>query len=61
MAEITITIEVKIAWWFTYLYIPGLIVTHYICSILSDVELVPNWDRIDKVIDKALTAKVVRQ
>jgi len=58
--ESCIIVEVKMAWWFRYLYVPGLMFMSYICTTFIDVEIEPNWDKVKKVIDKAITARAVR-
>jgi len=63
IATKTIIVEVKVAWWFRYLYVPGLVFMFYIYNTLTDtnIKIEPNWDKVNEVIDKALTAKLVRK
>lgn len=51
-----VTIEVKLRWWFLYLYIPLL--GEAIClSRLVNEDVEPNWDRLEYWLKKAIVVK----
>jgi len=53
-------IEVKLAWWLRYLYLPLLMYTVLFYQTYIDSEAEPNWDKFDKIMCKGLSAKVIK-
>ena len=57
MSEIkAITVKIKVAWWFTYLYFPLFKLTAML-SVLINEEFVPNKERLKYWIGKAVTVE----
>lgn len=55
MAELTI--KIKLAWWVIYIYLPLLVITIKFWRLFIDIEAEPNWDKVDKVIHKAISLR----
>ena len=55
----TVTVEVKMAWWWKWLYEPGVTVALFF-SLCVDIEAEPNWERIEYWTRKAIRTKVVK-
>lgn len=55
MAELTV--KFKIAWWFIYIYLPLLITMVKFYRLFVDIEAEPNWDKVHKVIYKAIKVR----
>lgn len=60
MAKVNMVLEVKVAWWFTYLYIPLLYATYRFCKLFNSEAWI-NEDAVNKVIDAAISVKVRRK
>ena len=52
-SEMSLVVDIKLAWWLKYLYLPLLIGFARFCIWLNP-EAEPNWDRIHKVLEKGV-------
>lgn len=50
--EGSIDVRVYLAWWWTYLYVPTLIIT-------AAIGIPPNWERVERDLTRALRTKIV--
>lgn len=54
--KMKLVMDIEIAWWLKYLYLPSLILFAKFCTWLNP-ESEPNWERIEKVIKKGVKVK----
>jgi len=52
-----ITVEIKLKWWFVYLYWPLLKAMLWLARLVDD-DVEPNWGRLEYWIKKAVTVKI---
>lgn len=57
MAKCNFTLKIKIAWWFTYLYLPVIIFLSEFIVNYIDADYEPNFDKIRYWLNKAITTK----
>lgn len=59
-AKQTVEFEVRIAWWFTHFYMPGLMAVLAVATLINP-QAQPNWERVDFWLDKAMTVRPVKK
>ena len=57
--KMQLTVDIKLSWWLTYLYIPMLILFAKFCQQIN-IDAEPNCERIRKVIRKGIKLKNIR-
>jgi hypothetical protein len=45
VAVVTVTVKISVAWWFTALYLPGVILTAQVFGLSPDPDQVARWAR----------------
>lgn len=48
----TVRVQVYVAWWFTWLYVPGLMT-------LAALGGTPDWSKVDRMLTRAVRVKLV--
>lgn len=55
-----LTMKIKYAWWFRYLYQPLVILCCVVCSLCVGRQVLPNPEKLEYWIVKALRFEIVR-
>jgi hypothetical protein len=54
MAKVEMVVTVRVAWWFLWLYCPGVVLVTLFCRLFICPWAEPDWDKVNAVARRAV-------